>query len=64
MRSRRQVPATHDALLRRPIAEPVVQDIIAYWDFARAISTTRAEDISPNRHHGRLVNLRVPQGEF
>ncbi|HEX4570486.1 MAG TPA: N,N-dimethylformamidase beta subunit family domain-containing protein [Dongiaceae bacterium] len=31
--------------------------VIARWDFAQAIRTTRAVDIGPSGHHGQLVHL-------
>ncbi len=34
-----------------------VDGLVARWDFARAIPTTRIVDAGPARHHGHLVNL-------
>ena len=34
-----------------------IDGLIARWDFARAIPTTRIVDAGPSRHHGRLFNL-------
>jgi N,N-dimethylformamidase len=50
-------PETHQALLlqRRPAA--LGTHIIAAWDFAREIGSTRAIDIGPSGHHGDLVHL-------
>jgi N,N-dimethylformamidase len=40
------------------LAGPHLSDkIIAQWDFSRGIDTTHAEDIGPQKFHGRLVNL-------
>ncbi|MCE2520909.1 MAG: N,N-dimethylformamidase [Alphaproteobacteria bacterium] len=45
------------ALLQRPIPADLRPAVIAAWDFARAIPTTRIEDASANRIDGMLVNL-------
>ena len=46
-------PAEIDVL--RTGTEP--SDLVARWDFAHGIDTTRITDVGPGRHHGRLVNL-------
>ncbi len=33
------------------------RDVVAAWDFSRAMSGDVAEDIGPGAHHGRIVNL-------
>ena len=50
-------PAAQAAVLTRPLPQWVRDQAVAVWDFGRAIPTTRAEDLGPDRLHGRLVNL-------
>ena len=44
-------------LLHRPRSDNAQSDIVAAWDFARDMRSTRIEDASANSLHGRLVNL-------
>lgn len=44
-------------LMHRPIPSEAQSDMVAAWDFARGIRSTRIEDASANKLHGRLVNL-------
>ncbi len=47
----------HDEYLR-PVVDPsLLASIIARWDFAREIRTTRVIDIGPSGRHGRIVHL-------
>lgn len=47
----------HDEYLR-PVVDPsLLVPIIARWDFAREIRTTRVIDIGPSGFHGRIVHL-------
>lgn len=45
------------ALTHRPNLGEAQADIVAAWDFARGIRSTRIEDASANNLHGQLVNL-------
>ena len=48
----------HQALLARSADPALAAAIIARWDFSKEIpSTTRAVDVGPRGHHGRLVHL-------
>lgn len=50
-------PDHHDRLLRQRLPAASAATIIARWDFSREMGTTRAVDIGPSRHDGRLVHL-------
>lgn len=50
-------PETHQALLLQPRPAALGTHIIAAWDFAREIASTRAIDIGPSGYHGDLVHL-------
>jgi len=47
------------ALKSTPFDAELLQDIVAAWDFSKDITGSEATDISPNRSHGRIVNLPV-----
>jgi N,N-dimethylformamidase len=47
--------AAMQALIRPAAGFPA--SIVGAWDFSRDIMTDRIRDISPNRRHGRIVNL-------
>ena len=44
-------------LLHQPIPASLQPDVVAAWDFSRAISTVRIDDSSANCLHGVVVNL-------
>jgi N,N-dimethylformamidase len=43
--------------IRRPPPEDVAPAIVAAWDFSLDIPSQQILDVSPNRLHGRLVNM-------
>ena len=45
------------ALKQRHIGGEAAHDVVAAWDFAADISGIAVSDTSPNRLHGRIVNL-------
>ncbi len=47
--------AAMQALIRPAAGFPA--SVVGAWDFSRDIMTDRIRDISPNRRHGRIVNL-------
>lgn len=48
-----------EALRHGPVARSLRSDICAAWDFGQAFETDDIIDISPNRAHGRLINLPI-----
>jgi N,N-dimethylformamidase len=53
-------PAVHDAALGEAAAAPggaTSRHLVARWDFARDMSSTRTVDVGPNGLDGELVNL-------
>ncbi len=53
--------ALPEAWLRQAVAQPGAAaygaSLVAAWDFSRDMGSDRIADLSPNRLHGRLVNL-------
>jgi N,N-dimethylformamidase len=48
---------SHEALLLARTPAAIADAVIARWDFSRQMGSTRAVDIGPCLHHGRLVHL-------
>jgi N,N-dimethylformamidase len=48
---------SYNGLLSAPLDPDLTPDVIACWDFSRAIESTTAIDIGPSRRHGSLVHL-------
>ncbi len=44
-------------LMRQPVPDELQPAMVAAWDLARGVRSTRIEDASANSLHGRLVNL-------
>ena len=49
--------AEMQALKSTPIDAELMHDVVAAWDFSRDIMGAAVTDVSPNRFHGRIVNL-------
>lgn len=55
--SRALDPAAIEQLRGQDLPARLRPDLIGFWDFSRAISSTRIEDLSDARHHGVVRNL-------
>ncbi|MGH6879943.1 MAG: N,N-dimethylformamidase beta subunit family domain-containing protein [Hypericibacter sp.] len=55
--SRALDPAAIEQLQAQSLPARLRPDLIGFWDFSRAISSARIEDLSDARHHGVVRNL-------